>query len=338
MKALVLEKIDDLRIVEREVPLCDESEVLLKVSFCSLCRTDAKMWFQGQRDLVLPRVLGHEICGQTPDSKKHFVVWPAQACKKCPSCLAGVENLCSTIEVMGFHRDGGFAEYIRVPKDSLIAVPAAVPPEIACMTELVSVAVNAAEQVALQEDQRVLIYGGGAAGLLLGLVCSYYGAAPLILEKDSLKREKIRPFCNEAHLDLAEPDAAADAAVDTIAAEFDVVINAAPDAQLFSEGLMRLKAGGTYCLFSGFIKNISFPSDLLNEVHYRQLTLVGAYGSTKRQMETALQILAANAQTIGLLIQDIISLEQVPMVLPEVLQGQALKYVVDLHKGERFGN
>jgi 2-desacetyl-2-hydroxyethyl bacteriochlorophyllide A dehydrogenase len=331
MKALVLEEIKNLCLVDMEIPVCGEAEVLLKTSYCSVCRTDAKMWFQGQRDLVLPRVLGHEICGQTIDSEVQYVVWPASICHKCSYCRAGAENLCVNIEVIGFHRNGGFAQYIKVPKESLIKVPKTVPPEIACMTELLSAAVNAIEQVALQKNQRVLIFGGGAAGLMLGLACKFFGADPFVVEKNSKKREKARPFCKNANIYLPET-------CDAVWESFDVVINAAPDPNTLSEGLFKLKSGGKFCLFSGFTKNADLSSDLLNEAHYRQLTIIGAYGSTKRQMKIALKILEANVQTVELLIHKIIDLESVPLVLSEILQGQALKYVIDLQKGEEIGN
>jgi hypothetical protein len=51
-------------------------------------------------------------------------------------------------------------------------------------------------------------------------------------------------------------------------------------------------------------------------------------------MEIALKILEANVQTINLLIYKVIDLRSVPLVLPEILQGQVLKYIVDLQKGE----
>jgi threonine dehydrogenase-like Zn-dependent dehydrogenase len=329
MKALVLEEIKNIRIADVKMPVCGDNEVLLKVSCCSVCRTDAKMWFQGQRDLILPRVLGHEICGQKLDTERYYVVWPASTCNKCFYCKNGLENLCSNIEVFGFHRDGGFAQYLKVPKESLIEVPKVVPPEIACMTELLSSAVNAIEQVDLQKNQNALIFGGGPAGLMLGLACKFFGANPFVVEKDMKKREKAGLFCKNADIHLSDV---------AVLESFDVVINAAPDSNILSDGLLRLKCGGKFCLFSGFTKTVNFPSDLLNEVHYRQLTLIGAYGSTKRQMEMALKILEANVQTIKLLIHKIIGLESVSLVLPEILQGQALKYVVDLQKGAEHGN
>jgi threonine dehydrogenase-like Zn-dependent dehydrogenase len=323
MKALVLEEIKKIHIKNIKTPDSNDHETLLKVTYCSVCRTDAKMWSQGQRDLVLPRVLGHEICGQTLDSKEQYIVWPASTCNECVYCKNGVENLCSSIQVIGFHRDGGFAQYIKVPKESLIKIPETVPPEIACMTELMSSGINAIEQANLQKNQKVLIYGGGPAGLLMGLACKYFGAEPFIIEKNPEKLKLVTEFCKKAEIQIA----------DAVAFEkFDVAVNAAPDPDTLLDGITKLKPDGKFCIFSGFTKDVSIPTDLLNEVHYRQLTIVGAYGSTKQQMKTALRILENNAETVRLLIQRIINLEEVPSVLPEILHGQVLKYVVDLQK------
>jgi len=188
MKALILEGIKKIFISDVKLPDCGDNETLLKVSFCSICRTDAKMWFQGQRDMVPPRILGHEICGEKPGSKEKFIVWPASSCNKCHFCKTGAENLCEDIELIGFHRDGGFAEYIKVPEKSLIKIPETISPEIACMTELLSSAINAIERVDLQKNQKILIFGGGPAGLMLGLACKYFGAEPFIVENNPKKR------------------------------------------------------------------------------------------------------------------------------------------------------
>lgn len=321
MKALILQETKNIRLTNIKTPECNPNETLLKVTHCSICRTDAKSWAQGQRDLVLPRILGHEICGQKTNSTDRYIVWPASTCGNCDFCKNGAENLCSNIQVIGFHRDGGFAEYVKVPTDSLIKVPPTLPSEIACMTELMSSAVNAVEQVNLQKNQKVLIYGGGPAGLLLGLACKAFGAEPFIVEKNPEKIKLSTAFCKEANLTISN---------DVPCGLFDVAINAAPDSDTFSEGLTKLKSGGKFCLFSGFTKNGSLSADLMNEVHYRQLAVVGAYGSTKRQMETALKILEKNHTTIKLLIHKIINLEEVPSALPEILAGVALKYIVNL--------
>ncbi len=76
MKALRLESAGKLHFLDVPVPSPPETtkEVLLKVTHCALCRTDAKMWREGHRDLVLPRVLGHEICGTLEGEPGHHVV------------------------------------------------------------------------------------------------------------------------------------------------------------------------------------------------------------------------------------------------------------------------
>ena len=49
----------------------------LKVHYCAICRTDAKMWNEGHRDLVFPRVPGHELVAADSDGKK-YVIWPGE--------------------------------------------------------------------------------------------------------------------------------------------------------------------------------------------------------------------------------------------------------------------
>lgn len=320
MKTLILNEINSIKLTDAKMPDCNSNETLLRVDYCSVCRTDAKMWSQGQRDLILPRVLGHEICGHL-DSGERFIVWPASTCNSCDYCRSGKENLCVGIQVIGFHRDGGFAEYVKVPKDSLIKVPENLPSEIACMTELLSSAINAVEQVDLGEKQKALIFGGGPAGLLLGLASKHFGAYPLIIERNPEKIELVSRFCEATDIPISG----------TVSGEgFDAAINAAPDPNTLVDGVAKLKSGGKFCLFSGFTGKNPLSTDLLNEVHYRQLALVGGYGSTKRQMELALKIFESNPESIKLLIQRIIKLEEVPAVLPEILHGQTLKYVVKM--------
>ena len=111
---LLLEKSGILN-VEDSFPLPEPEEgfVRLKVLSCAICRTDAKMWQQGHRDLLLPRVLGHEIAGINENDGKMYTVWPGQSCGLCNYCLAGRENLCEEMKIIGFHSDGGFASHVE---------------------------------------------------------------------------------------------------------------------------------------------------------------------------------------------------------------------------------
>ena len=320
MIALRLEETGLLSFEETPLPQPGKNEALIKISHCAICRTDAKAWRYGQRDLVLPRILGHEICGTGENTGKRYVVWPGKSCGRCQHCLSYAENLCLDMQILGFHRDGGFAEYAVVPQSSLIPIPENLPGHIACLAELLACGINALDQAHLSSGNRVLIFGAGPAGLLMALAARTKGAQPFILEKNIGKLQRSEDFRKCVGID---------AGIECDMPRADVAVNAAPSIDTFLRGLPMLNARGCFCLFSGFPGTESIPVSLLNEIHYRQLKVVGAYGCTHSQMQEAAAILGDYLKSVELLIEERITLHQVPRVLEEVLTGERLKYVVE---------
>lgn len=320
MKALQLETIGSLKLKEMPMPQPGHDEILLKVTHCALCRTDAKMWQRGQRDLVLPRILGHEICGVSGEDGQRYVVWPGQSCGVCELCRQGQENLCRQMQIIGFHRDGGLADTMTVPRKSLVPVPAGLPDELACLAEPMACGLNALQQTRVQPGQHVLIFGAGPVGLLLALATKAIESAPTVVEINPTRIARTAAFQSRAGIEVGGE-------FDRL---FEVAINAAPYGATLTQGLKQLKTGGCFGLFSGFTDEATLASPLLNEIHYRQLTLVGAYGCTKAQVEMAVEILARYQDEARLLIEKNLSLTQVAEVLPKILAGQAWKYIVIL--------
>ncbi|HKI48849.1 MAG TPA: alcohol dehydrogenase catalytic domain-containing protein, partial [Desulfobacteria bacterium] len=76
---LLLTGLKKLEMKEAETHDPKEGFRLLRVQYCAICRTDAKMWNEGHRDLVLPRVLGHELIASEADGKC-FAIWPGRTC------------------------------------------------------------------------------------------------------------------------------------------------------------------------------------------------------------------------------------------------------------------
>jgi L-iditol 2-dehydrogenase len=319
MKCLLLEAVGRLKPAEILPPKPGQGEIVLKVSHCSVCRTDAKMWYEGHRDLILPRILGHEICGSDEKSGSRFVVWPGKSCGECSPCRAGLENLCRHMSILGFHRDGGYAEHTSVPVSSLIPVPAALPGHLACFAEPLGCALNALEQLGLSSGMSLLIYGGGTLGLLLAMAARAIGVEAFLIETNSRKLYRSMKFQRSLVIT---------GGLTCDRGEFDAVINAAAAPSTFIEGIYKLKAGGWFCLFSGFSGGDPIPLGLINEIHYRQLHVVGAYGCTRDNMGKALVLLQCYRDDIESLIEDRIGLEQVPDALSAVLAGQALKFVL----------
>ncbi|MGE0085231.1 MAG: alcohol dehydrogenase catalytic domain-containing protein [Desulfococcaceae bacterium] len=319
MYSLQLEKAGVLKEKDIPIPKPESGEVLLSVTHCAVCRTDAKMWKQGHRDLILPRVLGHEICGILPESGKLFVVWPGNSCGLCAFCQKGLENLCPQMQILGFHKDGGFAKYAAVPEKSLIPVPDDLGGELACMAEPLACTLNAMEQSGVKENQHVLIYGAGPVGLMAGMSARYLGAVPFVHEIRPERILQSKAFREQISMDLCESEM-----------KFDTIINAAPSADTFTDGLPRLSPGGCFCLFSGLTDEKKISSALLNEIHYRQLHVCGAYGCTRKQMKTALNILTEYSRESAHFTEKQIDLHQVPEILPRILAGQAMKFIVKI--------
>lgn len=320
MKALLLETVGHLLTEDLPAPESKPGEIVLTLSHCAVCRTDAKMWQQGQRDLVLPRILGHEICARSQVSGERYVVWPGEACGECAACRAGLENLCRHMSILGFHRDGGFAELVAAPTSSLIPVPADLPGPLGCLAEPLGCALNALDQIKLCRGMSLLIYGGGTLGLLLAIAARALGAETFLVENNRRKLERSKTLRDHFGIvgDLECPRT-----------EFDAAVNATPALNTLSEGLHKLRPDGRFCLFSGFPGSDQIPAGLINEVHYRQLQVVGAYGCTRNQMVRGLALLNDLGNAVAPLIEDRISLEQVPEVLPAILKGATFKYIVE---------
>lgn len=319
MKALLLRRAGDLRLVETAVPEPREGEVLVRVAQCALCRTDAKMWRRGHRDLRLPRILGHEVCGIPEGESGRCVVWPGTACGQCDACASGRENLCGAMRIMGFHRDGGLAEFAAVPESSLVPVPATLDGRIAALAEPLACTLNAMDRVALAPGERVLIMGGGPVGLLMGLAVLALESHPFVVEPDPSKLQKSRMFRDHTGMDASESP---------MGAPWDVVVNAAPQAATLLEGVPRIRTGGRFCLFSGFTGSEMIPVSWLNELHYREIQVSGAYGCTRQQMRRALSILDAHREDVEWLIEDTVTLDRVPDALSRMWEGGVLKVVV----------
>jgi propanol-preferring alcohol dehydrogenase len=122
-----------LTIAHVAKPLCGAKELLIKVQACGLCRTDLHIFDGDLHPPKLPLILGHEIVGlieevgndvsQFRKGDRVGVSWLGGSCGVCEYCRKGNENLCDQARFTGFHRDGGFAEYVTCLSDVAIHLP-----------------------------------------------------------------------------------------------------------------------------------------------------------------------------------------------------------------------
>ena len=319
MRKLVLAGLKQLEYMDIPEDGLLKEDSVFNVRCCAVCRTDAKMWAQGHRDLSLPRVPGHEMV-VTDGAGKRFAVWPGKSCGHCRYCLQGRENLCEEMKIMGFHTHGGFAEQVVVPASSLVPLPDVLSDPIACFAEPVGCVFNLLDKLGSVRDHRVIIYGGGTMGLVAALVFKDAGGQVLVIEKSEEKRSKIAPFLAATGISCLK---------DTVESEFDVVVNACADFIAFSLGIVKAGKGSRVCFFSGITKNEHIESNLLNLIHYKEAVVFGAYGLTRKNMVDGVPFMEKYQHHLALLVEACVAPETVAGLMQNVVAGKDLKYIID---------
>jgi propanol-preferring alcohol dehydrogenase len=114
-------------------PVAQDSQLLLEVLACGVCRTDLHLRDGELPDMRYPITPGHEIVGRvvaTGPTAAGFSVgdrvgvpWLGYTCGKCRYCLAGRENLCDFARFTGYTLDGGYAEFVVADSRYCLRVP-----------------------------------------------------------------------------------------------------------------------------------------------------------------------------------------------------------------------
>jgi D-arabinose 1-dehydrogenase-like Zn-dependent alcohol dehydrogenase len=123
-------------IVERDIPEPGPGRVRIKVQACGICHSDTLTKEGTFRGLEYPRVPGHEIVGVVDAVGANVARWKAGLrvgvgwhggnCGYCDSCRRGDFFACQTaMQVTGITHDGGYADYMVAPAESIALVPEA---------------------------------------------------------------------------------------------------------------------------------------------------------------------------------------------------------------------
>lgn len=178
-------------------PKLIERTVVVKVSLAGICSTDLQI-LRGYMEFS--GIPGHEFVGTVADGpdtlKGQRVVGEINfACGTCAWCSQNLQRHCPTRQVMGIlNVDGSFAEYLTVPIENLHVVPENVTDEDAVFTEPLAAAFEILDQLHVQPDTEVVVFGDGKLGLLCAQVLHGVGARVTLVgryaEKLALARRK----------------------------------------------------------------------------------------------------------------------------------------------------
>lgn len=174
MKSIVIKEPNTLVIEDRERAEPGIGEMRVKVKMAGICGSDSHIYRGHNPFARYPRVIGHEFFGVidavgegVTDKKigQRVCVDPVISCGHCYPCSVGKPNVCTSLVVLGVHRDGGFSEYAVVPAKNAWLVADNIADHHAVMVEPFTIAANVTGQVKPTEADVALIYGAGPMGL-----------------------------------------------------------------------------------------------------------------------------------------------------------------------------
>ena len=190
---------------EQKVPIpeLERSDVLIRVAAAGICHSDVHYRAGISKIDNLPVTLGHEVAGTierigedvagvAPGDRVcvHYLVH----CGSCEYCRRGLEQFCTTVQMVGKQRDGGYAEFIKVPSRNGFKLPDEISFEVgAIMMCSSATALHALKKARLRAGESVAIFGFGGLGFsALQLARAFDCGEIYVVEINRAKLDSIR--------------------------------------------------------------------------------------------------------------------------------------------------
>ncbi len=202
MKAIKVTKPFEVEVTEVDKPkIVNSDDVLIRITSGGICGSDMQIYNGTNSLATYPRVIGHEFGGvieQTGENVKNLIagdkvcVNPVISCNSCYACSIGRGNVCSSLEVMGVHRDGGFAQYICVPQQNVHKFNGDFDQTLLCLVEPYTIGMQINNRAKITKDDVVLIIGSGPIGIAAMQVAKMRKAKVIMADivKERLARAK----------------------------------------------------------------------------------------------------------------------------------------------------
>jgi NADPH:quinone reductase-like Zn-dependent oxidoreductase len=291
-----------LKYTDASEPLVRSTDVLVRVRACALNHLD--LWVRGGLPNVpipLPHIPGSDIAGEvakvgadvtTVRVGQKVVLAPGVTCGKCPACLAGLDNRCRQFTNLGYMVDGGCAEFVRAPEVNCLPYPenlsfgeaAAVPLVFQTAWHML---VTRAE---LQPGEDVLVLGAGSGvGIAAIQIAKFFGANVIATAGSAEKLEKARQLGAGHTIDHKTQKIRDEVRRITNKRGVDVVVEHVGTAT-WDESLASLAPSGrlvTCGATTGYEAKVD-----LRFLFTRQLSLLGSYMGTRRELQTVMKLVA----------------------------------------------
>jgi NADPH:quinone reductase-like Zn-dependent oxidoreductase len=305
MKAIVFHQHggpEVLRYEDVPRPTLGANDVLVRVRACALNHLD--LWVRRGIPGIsfpMPHIPGSDIAGEVAEigsavtavkTGQKAVLAPGVSCGKCAACVAGLDNRCRQFTNLGYLMDGGCAEFVRAPEVNCLPFPENLSFEEAAAVPLVfqtawHMLVTRAE---LQPGEAVLVIGAGSGvGSAAIQIAKFFGARVIATAGSDSKLAKAKELGADHLIDHKNQNIREEVRRLTGKRGVDVVFEHAGTAT-WDDSVASLAPCGrlvTCGATTGYDAKVD-----LRFLFSRQLSLLGSYMGTKRELQTVMKLVA----------------------------------------------
>lgn len=346
MLAVVYHGPKDIRIEEVPRPQITAGELLIKVLDASICGTDLRIYHGNHRKYPegTIRIPGHEVVGTIaevgagvsgyPIGQRVFIA-PNTGCGHCHECVRGNNNVCANYEAVGVTIDGGFAEYMRVPGNSIqqgnvIPVSESVDPAVTALMEPFACVLRGQNALHIQPGEIVLVMGAGPIGVMHVKLARSRGAGRVIVSEPTPDRaaQAIRMGANRVVIPTQE-DLAKVIAEESGGRGADVIIVAAPVHAAQESAIDLAAIGGRINFFGGLPKDRPLINLDSNQVHYKELVITGTTACSTADCWQTAQIINSGLVDLSDLVSQRFPLHEAEKAFAAAEDRKSLKIVLE---------
>ncbi len=341
--------VEVVKVEDLEEPELHPAGAVLRVEACGICGTDARTFFNGDPGAPVPWVLGHEPVGVLEEVGGEADLPPAISkgdrvflgsiltCGECRWCLDGFQNMCERHELYGYDPyPGAYAEQAAVPPiatKNLFALPEDLPSDLATVADPFACALNGVEALDVRLGDTVVILGSGPIGCWQTVLCRDRGAGRVWLSDVSKDRlaialEAVGRFVDDAWV-AGEDNGVEEVMSRTGTAGVERVIVAAPAKPAQQAALEMAGRRARIVYFAGLPKHDPVSPLDMNQLHYKELAVLGAYGATRRQYRITMDYLARRRDDLAPIVTHRLPLERIAEGFATIRAGTGLKVVIE---------
>jgi 2-desacetyl-2-hydroxyethyl bacteriochlorophyllide A dehydrogenase len=302
MKALVLEKYNELVYKDVPAPIIKRNEVLVRVMACGICGSDVHGLDGSTGRRIPPMIMGHEASGIIVKTGTDVSEWNSGDRVTFDSTvyplddwfsLEGMYNLSDNREVLGvspgtYKRDGAFSEFIAIPEHILYKIPGNVTFEQAAMVEAVAVALHSINISGIRTGDKCVVVGAGMIGIFILKLLKISGALKIIAIDSNSKRLEKAALAGADHTFLSTDENLAERIITlTSNRGADISFEAVGKSESVNIAIDVLRKGGKTVLVGNTSPTIVFP---LQKVVTSELKVLGSC-AIRGEYETVLNML-----------------------------------------------